>query len=55
MLDRRTFRLTLEREDRTWGQYVFEAEDMVAALRHVARSVDLDRAQNAHVVEVKED
>lgn len=54
MLDRKTYRLTLERQDGTWGQHVFCAEDMQDALRYVVRSVELGRSKNTHIVEVEE-
>jgi len=49
------YRLTLEREDNTWGQYTFDAEDMQSALKHIARSIDLDGARNTHFIEVREE
>lgn len=51
----KVYRLTLERHDNTWGQYVFMADDMQSALRYIARSVDLGRSKNAHFVEVERD
>lgn len=46
------YRLTLERLDNTWGQYVVESEDMKSAMRWVSRNVDLENAKNVHLVKI---
>ncbi len=43
------FKITLERRDGTWALYDFEALGIAQALRHVARSYDIEDAKQLHV------
>lgn len=49
----KTYKLTLERQDETWGQYDIRADSPANALRVAARAFDLDGAKAVHIVEMK--
>lgn len=49
----KTYRITVERKDNTWGQLELQGNDMSHALRVAARSYDLDTAKTVTLVEVE--
>ena len=43
------YKLTLERNDGTWGQYDLQAPDVAQAMRIAARNLDLDDAKQVTI------
>ena len=50
-----TYKLTLERNDGTWGQYDLQAPNAARAMRIAAQNLDLDDAKAIHIVALDEE